>query len=251
MTPAELCRENILATYLSLATALPEAEVVQGPDYAWCLSDIPLALCNFAIDFRSDRDVVEVAEQLHQIAEQRPVFRIFLCDGDRPSDLSQVLRSRGMTRYAHLASLMSSEGNPTEADLQLCESHHDREDTAAFMVANFFWRRDSLLRDKIVASTVNSPHRLYRMQSSGQTVAAVMITETPRTHGLYNLCVDPRMRNRGLGSQIVAACRAAAVAAGKPLALQADHSLAGWYAKLGFHDVGKVETIGLSAKNRR
>jgi predicted N-acetyltransferase YhbS len=73
-----------------------------------------------------------------------------------------------------------------------------------------------------------------------------MLVEDGSSVGLFNLCVRPELRRKGLGAKLVRAVQAAASATGKPVVLQCEPDLAPWYKTLGFEPVGTVEALTLS-----
>jgi ribosomal protein S18 acetylase RimI-like enzyme len=67
-----------------------------------------------------------------------------------------------------------------------------------------------------------------------------MLSYTPDSVGLYNLCVDAKLRDRGIGSSIVRELLGFVLEPGKPMVLQCEPVLADWYVRFGFREVGLV-----------
>ncbi|MEJ5172044.1 MAG: GNAT family N-acetyltransferase, partial [Fimbriimonadales bacterium] len=85
--------------------------------------------------------------------------------------------------------------------------------------------------------------RLYSVFEGGRRVGAVMLHRTPRALGLYNLCVAPWMRGRGLGACIVRQVQTDACRAGVPVVLQCRSELVPWYRRLGFRSVADLAVL--------
>ncbi|RYG43884.1 N-acetyltransferase, partial [bacterium] len=75
-------------------------------------------------------------------------------------------------------------------------------------------------------------------------VGAMMISATGETLGLYNLCVAPRKRGAGVGTELVRWVRAHSPI---PVTLQCDRRLESWYRKIGFRTEGALRFFGLAS----
>jgi len=67
-----------------------------------------------------------------------------------------------------------------------------------------------------------------------------MLSYTKGSVGLYNLCVDAKLRDRGIGSNIVKELLGTVVEPGKSMVLQCEPVLADWYVRFGFREIGLV-----------
>ncbi len=244
---AAIARENVVHTYLELARALPEARVTKQAGFTSVVGEIDLALCNFVIDMRLGTTEALIEEGLHLLSELtlgRPSFRVFGLDGDEPSDLPDRLEACGFELQHELAQMIyrhpQSAGTPLIA---IARAESEREEISGFMATQFFWRQDQNLRRAVVMATSRSVHELYGCRERGELVGAVMLTETPDSIGLYNLCVAKPRRGHGLGRKIVELCGEIANSRGKNLVLQADSHLDDWYVHLGFERVGTIQAF--------
>jgi GNAT superfamily N-acetyltransferase len=239
-------RENIIETYFGLAATLKEATIGETDAFRYAMGSLPLTLCNFAIDLKFSLDPVERSQQLkklHHISSGKRALRVFALSGDAPANSFEVMRSGGFRRSGRLA-LMATRGvNYDPIAVQPAGSAVERTEVAAFMVQNFFVRRETALRERIVRCTADSPHELMGYWHGHHLMGAMMVSRTALSVGVYNLCVAPRQRRKRLGRMLLAAAGALAEAEGKVLTLQSDRELAGWYELLGFESCGEAETF--------
>ncbi|MBS1704443.1 MAG: GNAT family N-acetyltransferase [Armatimonadetes bacterium] len=236
----EAARQNVIHTYLDLARTLPEAVLSHTEGFWSCQSKVPIVLANFAIGFDSD-NLEATISALEINAAIRPSYRVFVVTGDRPSDLAVHLESGRFQKRSQLSELIC-ENVRVEAPLELVEysDRSSRMRIAKFMIGNFFWRRDAASRDRIIEATARSTHRLLCFEGTRGPIAAVMLTESDHTLGLYNLCVDPLHRRKGIGTQIFLACATRASMDGKRLVLQTEDVLKPWYLRCGCKEFGEV-----------
>ncbi len=241
--------ENVVETYSGLAASVVGVREAQLDGCRLFAHKTPLSLCNFAIDFRTtSEELGELADQLAQLNRERPHMRIFVVDGDQPAGIGRALTDCGLTKLGVLTQMVYSEQAGPSIELVLSSNEEERTRLAKFMVANFFWRREMVLRTTIVEATVSSPHQLYGAWIGQELVGAVMLSETARSMGLYNLCVEPRRRKRGVGTRIVQACAQIADTRSKALVLQTEARLVPWYENNGFRSFGFVETYGIGSR---
>jgi predicted N-acetyltransferase YhbS len=101
-------------------------------------------------------------------------------------------------------------------------------------------------RQGIAAATAASPHTIWVVGDGRDPTAAVMLVEQPEAVGLFNLCVAPESRGKGLGADLVRAVQSAASRTGRTVVLQCDDELAGWYSNLDFERVGSIGAFTLA-----
>jgi hypothetical protein len=133
---------------------------------------------------------------------------------------------------------------PAEAaEASLVVSRTERRHVAGFMARQFFSRMPKQGRDAIAEATAAGSHTLWTVGPPRSPEAAVMLVEQSGAVGLFNLCVRPDLRRKGLGAGIVRAVQRSAAGLGRPVVLQCEPELAPWYARLGFEPVGTVEAL--------
>jgi GNAT superfamily N-acetyltransferase len=246
---AVLGSKNIIATYVGLATALSETQVWEEPEYMRCSSKLELSICNFAARFRmvgSFELNEERLDSLLQHARRSRSFRAFLMPGDEPADVQEWLENLGFWQMHELVQMGCAEA-ASDASLQLqrAESEADRVAVAKFMAEQFFGSYGASFREPIVRATAGSRHRLEYYVEGGTIRAAVMLTESEATIGLYNLCVAKPYRKKGLGASMVNEVIEAAREVGRFVTLQCDESLRNWYEKRGFKQTGTLVSLAI------
>lgn len=241
---ALLVRGNALATYLGLVGAVDGSVVTRPRGFTLVRGPGPFSFCNFAAGFERDGDVLD---DLVENAEDCFGFYVFVMTGDEPSDLAVRLEGRGFERRHTLVGMHSDAAPvPDLPGARVVTTQPERRKVAGFMAQQFFWRMPREARDAIAAATAASPHAIWSVGDPGAPEAAVMLVEDGAAVGLFNLCVRPELRRKGLGASVVRAVQAAAASAGKPVVLQCEPELEPWYGALGFETVGTVEAFTLS-----
>jgi ribosomal protein S18 acetylase RimI-like enzyme len=244
----ELVRSNALATYLGLVASVEGSQVTRCQGYTLVEGQGPFSFCNFAAGFALEcADVGAVVESLRNHAEGRFGFYVFVMSGDEPGDLDSHLVRAGFEHRQRLVSMASTQvctAEPVEA--QLVANLEDRRSIAAFMARQFFWTMPDQAKEAIAAATAASGHTIWRVGGASEPEAAVMLVEQPDCVGLFNLCVRPELRSRGLGRSLVKAVQSASKLSGRPVVLQCSDDLTGWYSDLGFERVGHILALTLA-----
>jgi ribosomal protein S18 acetylase RimI-like enzyme len=236
-----------MLTYRELAGAAPgsKVEVISGA--LLCQAPIDLAFCNFAIltGHSSEAEALALADEVTLRAEARRVTRVFVIEP--ANGYAALLKARGF-RSQQRMTMMASEapGRGVSRAAQPVETTRERRELARFMIDQFFARQANGPRQIIVDATASSPHDLYRVCEHGAVVAAAMISRSACAWGLYNLCVDPGRRRRGIGAEFVRHLQNLSFLAKLPLTLQCEASLQPWYERLGFVSVGHIEAFSRS-----
>lgn len=239
-------RENLIETYWRLGLTVGDLTNHQQTPFRLLTSPRPLSVANMALDFQ-DRDPAQVRAHLHdlrEVAVRYPSFRVLSCDGD-PVDLVQFAPAVGMEVENRLHLLTAS--LPRQSDLTLSEATEslDRVRIAEFMVDQFPHRRNPELRALIVRANSQAEHRLCYLGAPSHPQAALMLSETPSGVGLYNLCVAPKLRGKGLGSQLFCWAEKWASERTKPLVLQSFPQLLPFYERQGCVVVGEFRSLRL------
>ncbi|MBV6459063.1 MAG: hypothetical protein HONBIEJF_02203 [Fimbriimonadaceae bacterium] len=170
--------------------------------------------------------------------------------GDVPAEFSHLLSQHGFRGHPELAMLAREvPASGRDVVLRTAQLPRDRQRVAEFMVSQFFFGQPAASRRRVVESTMRSKFDLAYLGDHRRLVAAVMLSRTPNSLGLYNLCVASSQRNQGLGSQVLEAAMAVADELQVPLVLQCSHDLAGWYRARQFYDSGKLQAYSLHFGN--
>ncbi len=237
-------RTNIVDTYTKLAQVMPGVTVRDFGHHLRAESKLDMVMGNFAIRFdASSENLTECLDDLELAARRHRTFRIFLLDGDRPSSLRFLLEGRGFLHQDQMHQLACLTDGENPPEMLEATAPDERTAISQFMVRCFFLRRDPGLRRVVTRATADSGHRLFYLGSLQDPLGAVMLTESPGSVGLYNLCVSPPHRERGLGGQILRFARHFAFRSGSPILLQCHPSLTIWYAKQGFFGFGDVFSL--------
>ncbi len=235
--------DNLERTYLAIGLGTPGASVSEGPGYTACVCGFDHPVGNFALVRSPD---FGGARELARIAKTKRGFHAYALPGSSAGD---VLSEAGFRRSYALAAL-AAEGREEDADVQCAEtsSELERLETAEFMVRQFFSRADSAARSRIAHATLQSGLELSSFWKQGESFGAVMVSRTPGLLGIYNLCVDAKMRGRGLGSLAVRSLLHRAYVERRTAVLQCDPSLEGWYDGLSFHRIALIQVFSLGAR---
>ncbi|MCB0825572.1 MAG: GNAT family N-acetyltransferase [Armatimonadetes bacterium] len=245
LSPHLAARENVIETYLELARAVPQSEIEWRSDYVVVRGPSSLSFCNFAARFEASHPVHGLAEEIADLSHHWPGFWIFVTDGDRPTDLSERLIQAGfMVRQTLSQMIWEPDGVEYEEFGQVMEGLVPRREMARFMADQFFVRTPQSIRAEIAEATARSTHRLISVRDEiGAFLGGVMMSRTPNSVGLYNLCVSPQFRHKGMGSSLVREVQTQATALGVPVVLQCHGPLIEWYETLGFRTVGQLRAF--------
>lgn len=237
-------RDNILQTYLSLSSNVPG--VVQEFTEERVLSVGPqgIAFATFAGRF-GWATKEEGAAGLAALVQQVQTPSLFRLEGDPSYFTEDFLFLEGWVIKYELVQ-MAWESGFVSCDLELQPAFDlaDRIEAATFMTDQFMIQGRASLRDLIISATSRSPLGLYLLRSHQGLLGAVMLSETDQCLGLYNLCVDQKLRGKGTGSRIVRWVQKKALELGKPVILQCSPELKGFYRSCGFRVSGSMQCWG-------
>lgn len=238
---------NIERTYLAIGRRTPGARTVCGEGWVCCLSDLDHPICNFGV-VRSDSEFD--ADGLRRLIADKKAFNLYSFRSLPADDLDRV-RGMGFAPTYRLLQLFRA-GALEGPAAELAEAEgQERMRVAEFMVRQFFFRQSRAIRQNISQATAECELPLYWSNWQGQTVGAVMLCPEAGVLGLYNLCIDPDMRSRGLGSATVRAILRVASQYERPVVLQCDAVLESWYGGLGFSKLGTVEVFCRNPRETR
>jgi N-acetylglutamate synthase-like GNAT family acetyltransferase len=247
MSPVEALRQNVSETFIALALAVENTEVSRTPHYWLCRNSLHHPLANFAIHL----DVTEESlGTLLQYARSYPHFRIYVLPGDSPGDLAARLVQRGLSMVSLLIGMHLNAPPVNPPPVARLARPDELPEVSEFIVQNFFWNSPEPFRYAIREALTKAqavPHHFYVSTVEDQIVAAGTLTYTDGVAGLYNVCVHPRHRNRGLGSALVRQLSALATQEHRPLVLLCEPELRIWYQSLGFEEIGESRAfVGFS-----
>ncbi|MCX7801171.1 MAG: GNAT family N-acetyltransferase [Fimbriimonadales bacterium] len=227
--------ENLVETYLALALALEGTEVRRWRGGAAARNPAELPSTSFVISWSASAGWYDEARRQFGGWTPKLCYRVGPATGAE-DELWQ----------AQSLEMMESRGVDPNEPFTLLEDTlpSQREAAAAFMAEAFFAGQPSERREAIERATARAVRcRLYSLFESGRRIGAVMLHQTPSAMGLYNLCVAPPRRGRGLGAAIVRQVQSDACRAGLPVVLQCREELAPWYRRLGFRTVCRLDVL--------
>lgn len=230
---------NFLATLDRMAAGEPTAARIEEAGFvAWLApGDPPVA--NFALVQGIDP---WAARRLAEIAARQGRFRVY----GPPSageTADEVLERAGFLSRGEARIMVAPPGGDPGGLIP--EQDEDPEGAAAFVADQFFPRSAPARRDAFARCIAKAPDtRLLSVRDRGGIVAAAMLSSTDGVLGVYNLCVAPRRRGTGIGTDLV---RWILAHSPLPVTLQTDPMLEAWYRKGGFRSVGNVRFYGLAS----
>jgi GNAT superfamily N-acetyltransferase len=237
--------ENLIATYLGIGAAAPQARIERTPDVAICVCELPHAVGNFAIVERLDEDG---ARRIREIAERRPGFNVYVLADAEPGAGSLLARQGFEVNY-RLEQLLHLDPPQCERSvLRRAETVEERAAAAKLMTEQFFPRLRGSVRSQIAQATADCGFDLYVVLQNAGPIGATMICRTQGMLGIYNLCVKVNHRGSGWGGAILQSLLGEAAAEGRKAVLQCDGDLVPWYLRFGFRPAGKVEIFQLGRR---
>ena len=114
------------------------------------------------------------------------------------------------------------------------------------MADSFFGNRSAQFRQTVADCVVHAEGAELYEVGTGEIRAAAMLVRTGSMVGVYNLCVSPPLRGRGLGARFLAAVTASCELA----TLQCEKSLETWYARQGWRRIGNIRIFRLEPQER-
>ncbi|MFN8140379.1 MAG: GNAT family N-acetyltransferase [Fimbriimonadales bacterium] len=244
MKELELLFENAKATYLGLAQQAPGFRVAETDAYTLVSSSFAHPVDNFAIGLSLDGSS---AHELASIAHRNATFRIHNFPTDSPVEVPQLLIAESLEEL-YAMRLMVFKGEPPSSPAVAREAKPgDLEKVIRFIVANFFWSSPVIIRETMAEIMLGAATRMgthYLVESGDALVACASLVTTPGAAGIYNVCVRPEERKKGLGGNLVHQLVAEARLQELLPCLQTDPDLESWYIQLGFRTVGSVRVFG-------
>lgn len=241
LTGCEALRLNVCATYMALGSNAPGAIIHRGEDFWSCVCPLAHSIANFATHFNLSGEGVQ---QVIEMARTAPYFRMYLTPGDSPPDINKRLEYAGFTeRYRLIGMELQGDTMPGEKLLVRVESRPSLTFITEFMIETFFWTTPRSFREplsKVLEASSNSGQEFYVCEDSHGVLAGATLSVTGDVAGLYNVCVRPEKRGRGIGSAVVRQLACEARDRNLRLVLQCEPGLANWYKHLSFGVIGEL-----------
>jgi ribosomal protein S18 acetylase RimI-like enzyme len=237
-----VARRCLLATYESLASAVPETKFEEKYGWRLVLGPEDMSFCNCAGGFDLGApDARRAVRELALKSIERPALVVYSITGDQPETIPAVLEEEGF-RTKHQLVQMALRPTPIEPEADLKEAPNMilRRSIAMFMSTQFFSSSPREYRRKISQATAASNHRIFAYGHLHAPAGAVMTSESEESLGIFNLCVREGIRGEGLGTRMVKTLQAEAAEKGLPIILQCEAGLTNWYERLGFEKIGIV-----------
>jgi GNAT superfamily N-acetyltransferase len=241
--------DNLVETYFRLGLTAPKAGIWEDEGFRACLGGFAHPICNFAVKLRLDP---WSARRLAALARARNRFHVYVLPDDRPSYLQEILQRVGFHPiYSMISMLADSRRKDSPAEVLRAESEAARDRIADFMVRQFFMRQDGEFRNQVRWATFAAKDLdLHYVLERGRPIAAVMLSRSADVLGIYNLCVSPGRRRRGIGRSLVDWCFDVANKEGRRPTLQCDPLLERWYSSCGFRSIGRINVFSLPQSDR-
>jgi GNAT superfamily N-acetyltransferase len=237
--------ENIWATYAALACTVPAVEKTDSEAYLAFRATGGHPLANFATRTRLNP---WAARELAEMAGPTREFRVYLTPGDEPEHAAELLGRAGFRQEAELRIMVrtASAAATSEFGTLLPAPDNRREVIARFMADSFFGNRSAEFRQTVADCVVHAEGAELYEVGAGEIRAAAMLVRAGPMVGVYNLCVSPPLRGRGLGARFLAAVTASCELA----TLQCEKSLETWYARQGWRRIGNIRIFRLEPQER-
>ncbi len=229
-------------TYVEIGSKAAGAKVQCRPNYWLCRSRVDHPIGNFAIRFEGNTLPLKPIEE----ALRTQAFRLYTLTGDTPPDLGDRLRSVGLKRRYELVGMTLDRADiAAESELTMASTPSDALEVARFIAATFFWRSTRTARDELAATMAASHpnHQFFSLRDQFGIMAAGTLTLDVEVIGLYNLCVRPDVRSRGVGTSVFTELGQLAASRANHVVLMCDPGLVPWYSQRGCTVAGKLQAF--------
>ena len=247
----DLAARNLADTYLALGSQVLGARPLSGHRLQGITSAFSHVMGNFAIGVASDRTS---AFEAWRLSGDNPVFHVYVpTRDDGGADAAYTLQ--GFQRVYRQAQMVFRGSVPTESPARLCvlpcDSRLDRETIADFVARQFFANASPVVRDEIGRVVARASNlQLYGAwpmldRKTHRNLVGAYSLSVGDAVGIYNFCVESGLRGQGKGSEMLRMLIKAAPP-GKPIVLQCDPSLVGWYERADFEVFGWLDVYARS-----
>ena len=243
MSPIRLASNNLAETYLQLALATPGTRIEHREGFVAALGSFDHPICNLAVQLDLNP---RTAAELYQLATTRAAFNVYVTPSDEPQHCGALLRAAGFDAVYGMVMMsippLQEEESEPQMIMRQAGSAMERREVAQFMMRQFFPRHAMASQERLALSTAATDLQMWYVGDERGPICAAMLSETPDTIGLYNLCVSAGERGHGIGSQIVDWVRRKVK---KQIVLQCDVILEDWYERLGFETIGDLTVYAI------
>jgi ribosomal protein S18 acetylase RimI-like enzyme len=242
----ERATQNLEETYIEVGAQGESAWIERWEGGSACLSSLNHPVSNFAVVRGMSR---ARSIYIRELAIGRRAFNVYILPGLDQSDSIRGLENSGFRDAGRLHLMVGSGDEPKRAGhtMERARDFEERLCIARFMARQFFSRQTSALRESIALSTAKADVELAR-GSQKDLVCAGMLSRSLGALGIYNLCVAAEQRERGYGTELLAALVALAESERALATLQCDPQLEPWYARRGFQSIGSIAVLTLDGK---
>jgi len=198
----------------------PQAEVYDGPDLLWTITDVPFAMFNHVLRTQLEPEAVDAAVEaaITRCRSRNVPLRWHIGPTTRPANLGEVLQAHGFTGSARDASGLAVDLLALNEDLPappgLTIEHVTDVETlkqSCQVVSRhvFEWPDyavDALLDYHLsVGLDAQSPQRCYVGRLRGELVAKSDLVLGAGVAGLYGVATVPQARRQGIGTAMTLA----------------------------------------------
>jgi GNAT superfamily N-acetyltransferase len=243
-----LAKLNLETTYLRFGLATPNASLLKRPGLRGCIGEFDHPLGNFAL---ADRLTLDDVAFVRELGQSRLQFHQYVLPGPESDSAAEMLIRAGFRELSVLICLVGpsapEQTQESPLDLELAEGPAEALEIGTFMASLFFSDQPAKSRAVIADATANAADcELYFLnQNGGQCDAALMLSRVDSSLGIYNLCVRPTLRGRGLGRSLIEWALQTAHLEGRLATLQCHPRLVPWYESMGFWQSGLVRPFSL------
>lgn len=234
---------NLRETYLSLGRHVRGAQLYDQVGITGVTSSFDHAIGNFGVAMGGDRTA---AFEAWRLARDHESYLVYVGQSEPEFVPDAVFCERGFRPVHRQCILVQSAEDFERTSDPLCvlpvEGRENREAVADFVSRQFFSQVSPVVRDEVARVITRAEsldlfgtwdpltHKTFR-----NIQGAYSICDTEML-GLYNLCVDVRLRGQGVGSFMVR--KLLESRSGRQICLQCDESLLSWYQQFGLQQVG-------------
>jgi GNAT superfamily N-acetyltransferase len=245
---SDLSAVNLEATYLAIASGIPDTRITVGAGFVAAANDFPHPICNFGLCRQEHSFDVH---ELMRLARRRSYFNIYVSRANGET-IGAPFSGSGYERVYTLLQMEQCDDAPVpDIECLVAEAmgSAERRSVAEFMAEQFFAAQSQGVRSRISSATNSAESlklfELRNVEKLEELLGAVMLHNTEGRLGLYNLCVAAPHRAKGHGSNIVNWVRRLAKKQNLAIVLQCDPRLQAWYERLNFRASGSVDVYAL------
>jgi ribosomal protein S18 acetylase RimI-like enzyme len=236
---------NLIDTFCTFGKSAG-GQVEPYPNFVICHGQWSHPISNFAICITPDaHDVAQIARH----AAQREFFHLYAVDGSPKHDILEQVGFNLNHRLHHLSRAKAAYHEfPNENSLFQPTADVDRKDAVSLMIKCFFQRYSLNQRRLIQSALVASEIPVVGIYDGTSLVATAFANLIDSEAGVYNLCVEPESRRRGLGKQLINFIARHEYC--DRVTLQSDSHTQNWYKSQGFAPEMSISVYTFNHRNR-